>query len=76
MTHHHTGSTGSEILEQTDGRVDAFVAGAGTGGTMNQIRRIATARDDLILEERRKASTAAEADAMLVDMSQSGEAAE
>ena len=27
---------------------------AGTGGTMAQIRRIATARDDLIIEERRK----------------------
>ncbi|WP_223477870.1 DNA-directed RNA polymerase subunit beta' [Oricola indica] len=49
---------------------------AGTGGTMNQIRRIATARDDLILDERRKASNAASADAMLLDMSQSGEAAE
>ncbi|MCI5075475.1 DNA-directed RNA polymerase subunit beta' [Oricola sp.] len=49
---------------------------AGTGGTMNQIRRIATARDDLILEERRKTSNAASADAMLIDMSQSGEAAE
>ena len=44
---------------------------AGTGGTMNQIRRIATARDDLILEERRKASNAASADAMLIDMSES-----
>jgi len=49
---------------------------AGTGGTMNQIRRIATARDDLILDERRKASNAASADAMLVDMTTSGEAAE
>jgi DNA-directed RNA polymerase subunit beta' len=49
---------------------------AGTGGTMNQIRRIATARDDLILDERRKTSNAASADAMLVDMTASGEAAE
>jgi len=49
---------------------------AGTGGTMNQIRRIATARDELILDERRKASNAASADAMLVDMTTSGEAAE
>ena len=32
--------------------------------------------DDLILDERRKASNAASADAMLVDMSTSGEAAE
>jgi DNA-directed RNA polymerase subunit beta' len=49
---------------------------AGTGGTMNQIRRIASARDDLIIEERRKSSNAAEADAMLIDMAKSGEAAE
>ena len=42
---------------------------AGTGGTMSQIRRIATARDELILEERRKASGAETADAMLADMS-------
>jgi DNA-directed RNA polymerase subunit beta' len=49
---------------------------AGTGGTMNQIRRIATARDDLILEERRKSSNAAGADAMLVDMTESGAPAE
>ena len=27
---------------------------AGTGGTMTKIRRIATQRDDLILDERRK----------------------
>jgi hypothetical protein len=27
---------------------------AGTGGTMSQIRRIATSRDELILDERRK----------------------
>ena len=31
---------------------------AGTGGTMNQIRRIATVRDDLIIDERRKESRA------------------
>jgi DNA-directed RNA polymerase subunit beta' len=29
---------------------------AGTGGTMTQIRRIATSRDDMILDERRKTS--------------------
>ena len=29
---------------------------AGTGGTMSQIRRIATSRDELIIDERRKAS--------------------
>jgi DNA-directed RNA polymerase subunit beta' len=49
---------------------------AGTGGTMNQIRRIAGGRDDLILEERRRASNAAAADAMLVDMTQSADAAD
>ncbi|HET7411788.1 MAG TPA: DNA-directed RNA polymerase subunit beta', partial [Pararhizobium sp.] len=41
---------------------------AGTGGTMSQIRRIATARDELIVEERRKSSRAEEATPMLADM--------
>ncbi len=36
---------------------------AGTGGTMSQIRRIATSRDELILDERRKASGVEVADA-------------
>ena len=30
----HRDSTGMEILEQTDGKVDAFVASVGTGGTL------------------------------------------
>ncbi len=42
---------------------------AGTGGQMSQIRRIATQRDELILDERRKSSGAESADAMLADMS-------
>ena len=41
---------------------------AGTGGMTNQIRRIATARDELIIDERRKSSGSAEANAMLADM--------
>ncbi len=33
-------TTAREILEQTGGRIDAFVAGAGTGGTISGIARI------------------------------------
>ena len=47
---------------------------AGTGGSMNQIRRIATSRDDLILDQRRE-ETAAQADGVLEDLRE-GEAAE
>ncbi|WP_274427411.1 DNA-directed RNA polymerase subunit beta' [Chelativorans sp. YIM 93263] len=46
---------------------------AGTGGAMGQIRRIARSRDDLILDERRKASGAETADPMLADMSGAAE---
>ncbi|MEM9106371.1 MAG: DNA-directed RNA polymerase subunit beta', partial [Pseudomonadota bacterium] len=42
---------------------------AGTGGAMNQIRRIATSRDDLILEERKKSSVVEETGPMLADLS-------
>jgi len=35
----HEDTTGVEILEQTDGRVGAFVAGAGTGGTITGVGR-------------------------------------
>ena len=30
----HEATTGSEIYEDTDGKVDAFIAGVGTGGTL------------------------------------------
>jgi DNA-directed RNA polymerase subunit beta' len=49
---------------------------AGTGGTMTQIRRIATARDEMILEERRKGTGADVATPMLTDMASEGAAAE
>ena len=42
---------------------------AGTGGTISRIRRIATTRDELILDERRKASGVEMAEPMLADMS-------
>ena len=42
---------------------------AGTGGTMTQIRRIATARDEMILEARRKGTGADSANPMLQDLS-------
>ncbi len=35
----HYRSTGPEIWEQTDGRVTAFVAGVGTGGTISGVAR-------------------------------------
>jgi DNA-directed RNA polymerase subunit beta' len=41
---------------------------AGTGGTMTQIRRIATARDEMILEERKRSSGADSATPMLQDL--------
>ena len=41
------------------------VFSAGTGGTMTQIRRIATARDEMILEERKRGSGAGDATPML-----------
>ncbi|KAH0494915.1 hypothetical protein TgHK011_008493 [Trichoderma gracile] len=35
----HVVSTGPEIFQQTDGDLDAFVAGAGTGGTISGVAR-------------------------------------
>lgn len=35
----HEQTTGAEVLEQTGGRVGAFVAGAGTGGTISGVGR-------------------------------------
>ncbi|MFZ1773023.1 MAG: DNA-directed RNA polymerase subunit beta', partial [Rhizobiaceae bacterium] len=46
---------------------------AGTGGTMTQIRRIATSRDELILDERRKSAGVETAQPMLESMTQSAE---
>jgi len=37
MSHYY--GTGAEILTQTDGRLDCFVAGAGTGGTLMGVAR-------------------------------------
>ena len=46
---------------------------AGTGGQMTQIRRIATSRDELILDERRKSTGSEIAEPMLTDMTNAAE---
>lgn len=45
----HRDSTAEEILDQTDGRLDAFVASVGTGGTLSGVGERLKAHDERIL---------------------------
>ncbi|MBV9332521.1 MAG: cysteine synthase A [Candidatus Eremiobacteraeota bacterium] len=45
----HEATTGPEVWEQTGGRIDAFVAAAGTGGTLAGVALALKARDERIL---------------------------
>ena len=57
----HQNTTGREIVADFEGkRLDYWVTGYGTGGTISSIRSVAGHRDELILEERRKNALAAE----------------
>jgi cysteine synthase A len=44
----HYETTGREVWEQMDGRVDAWVAGAGTGGTFTGVARYLRERDPAV----------------------------
>jgi len=44
----HEQSTGVEIWEQTEGRVDGFVCAVGTGGTLGGVARALKARNDTV----------------------------
>lgn len=46
---YHEQTTGPEIWEQTDGTIDAFVAAAGTGGTLAGISTALKARNEQVL---------------------------
>jgi cysteine synthase A len=45
----HYATTGKEIWEQMEGRIDAFVAGVGTGGTFSGVSRLLKEKDPKIL---------------------------
>ena len=45
----HRDTTGQEILRDTQGKVDAFVAGVGTGGTITGVGELLKERDPSIL---------------------------
>jgi cysteine synthase A len=45
----HRRTTAQEILEQTEGRIDAFVAGVGTGGTITGVGEVLKQKDPQLL---------------------------